>query len=228
MAESTQVIVTDAYLNGLVPSGNYGTDPVLYAGGVASSKGGVTWYRRSVLVCSLPAVPAGHSFVSAALQLYNRGDYGGGSLNVSRVTEDWEETFVSWLMRTSLVSWTQPGGDLGLPEVTFVAGAGAGWENVDVTSIVADCIAQARDFNVCLHEGFLGLDEDRRQAFHSGEGPASYRPRLVLTSEPEVIGPYRTEATDVLVPGSRAGSVATAGARAAAVHVPAAVAGGVN
>jgi len=119
------------YLNAGAASTNYGSSGALFVQG-SSAK------LRSLVKFDLRQIPTGTQVSSATLSLYSTLTYNSpGTIEVHRVTADWDENAASWNNRLSGVPWTTAGGDYD----AAVAGSGSaatstGWENYSLSSLV--------------------------------------------------------------------------------------------
>ena len=83
----------------------------------------------------LSMFPAGSLPISATLSLYGSGGLGIGTINVFRLTNDWQEDTVNWPTRIGTNTWNVPGGDYFSEKVTSAGAVTGAWVNLDITDL---------------------------------------------------------------------------------------------
>lgn len=154
--------VQDTYVDQKVPAGNYGTSASLY---VAGSPGGSNKTRRMLLQFSpLPPIPAGCSFKTATLTLYQSTAVSGLTYSVYNLGSAWVDTTVTWA--------NQPGTSGSPVTVTSNGGGPTAW-NVN-NLIAAQYAGVNRGFIV---EDLAALQESNTYSSNESATP----PTLTIT-----------------------------------------------
>lgn len=138
-----------------------------------------------------PSIPANQHIIDATLRLYIDTigeDPAGLQITAYRLTQGFNEVYLSWNKATSGISWATPGGDYDVSDagsLVFPASQGAGF--IDIT--VTDIVKEAYNISGALHNYvYLVVKYDDENdahshtiSFRSQNWPTSgSRPKLVV------------------------------------------------
>ena len=144
----------DTNLSAARPESNvdvYDGDPYVSAGNNSTYYGDT---RGLVKFPTLSGIPAGAVVTDAQLQMWTAYNYGAtnGTVDVHKLTRDFDETTATWNRASATTPWTTPGGDyLATPESTFNGFTNdPEWESWTTTQTVKDWLA-----NPSSNYGFL-------------------------------------------------------------------------
>lgn len=91
----------------------------------------------SLIKFDLSMFPVGSLPVSTTLSLFGSGGLGIGSINLYRLTNDWQEDTVNWPTRVGATTWNTPGGDFFSDKVTSAGAVTGAWVNFDITDLAS-------------------------------------------------------------------------------------------
>lgn len=99
--------VPDVWIEDAFSDSNWNAFPFVYIGFATADNGS----HRGLFTFNLSSLPTGVPIISAKLT-FNNEHAGSGAAKVHRVISPiWNENQVTWEKRTTLVSWSTPGGD---------------------------------------------------------------------------------------------------------------------
>lgn len=127
--------VSDAYVNSVSPTVNFGTVTPVYIGNIVNTKGSSVPFKRRILMAFdlSSQLPAGASVTQAILQTYKSTtppDYDPAAV-LFRNVMSFSEGAVTWDNQPAVSSTPTP--------VMWTLPYPAGWVTLDVTSLVTDC-----------------------------------------------------------------------------------------
>ncbi len=167
----------DAYIWEFTKTTNYGTDDE-------------TWVARgtnntalALFGFNLGALPADAKILSASLSLLRQsGNDPDVPVTAHRITNPWNEDFVTWNRRDNGINWDTAGGDIDstVTATTRVGPAGNSRYEWDITSLVQDWTAGTHpNYGVALATALDGAFGER--FFTSDRNEEDRRPSLAIT-----------------------------------------------
>lgn len=138
-----------------------------------------------------PSIPANQHIIDATLRLYIDTigeDPAGLQITAYRLTQGFNEAYLSWNKATSGISWATPGGDYDVSDagsLVFPASQGAGFIDITVTDIVKEAYNISGTWHNYVYLVVKYDDEDDAHShtvsFRSQNWPTSgSRPKLVV------------------------------------------------
>ena len=190
--------VKDTYITAVGTLGsttNFGTCNSL---GLANTLGSPAIYRRPLLMFDLSAIPAGATILSASMDLYASYVDHAGTVNVHRVTSDWDEGTAScatngianWASRKAgSVAWTTPGGDYDPAVAASVAASAVGAYHFDLTALAQNWANGAYpNYGVLLEQptqaGYGEISWQSKETFAPAQAP---KLQVVYTTDPTYV-----------------------------------------
>jgi hypothetical protein len=172
-------VVADTYLHGLDPMPN-GANPDMRCG---REVGGALMFP--LVRFDVSEVPSDATIASATLRLYQFAHNGTGTMtvNVRRVTQEWDEATADWFNADSTTPWTSGGGgsyDSAIEASASVPNGAYGTYDWDVTSLVQRWVAGTAP-NHGVQLTFATVSPGTWVTFATRENTAeSQRPALII------------------------------------------------
>lgn len=162
-----------------------------------STRPGIERIHRALLKFNTSAIPANATIISARLELYAtfETEYTDNTFYVSRVIEEWQDSFATWAQRTLTDTWSFRGGSWTtqgqaqtiIPSLYPNYGNGDynQWISWDVTQIVQDWLNGEPNYGLIIHqEDISNSAYNQAIVFCSSDNPnPDCRPRLVVVYE---------------------------------------------
>ena len=168
----------DAYVRQDLPDGNFGTADRLNIGPTGSGD-----RQRAILYFNLSDVPVGSTITYAEVQIYLNASQQATSwlINISRITEDWNEGEATWNSRVTSTSWTTAGvSNDGIVYSSVNVTDTVGWFNWTITNLT-----QYWENGTYQNYGFVMIGQeatsnDFKRIYSSDAITAELRPKLLI------------------------------------------------
>ena len=113
------------------------TDPQLYFG-IVDLGGGNLKKFKSLIYFNISTIPQNNYILSAKLNITIKPQACSGRLNISKITNPWNQIYTSWNNRSNTLLWATPGGDYSSEIINSSTISSGGNYSLDITSLVKD------------------------------------------------------------------------------------------